>query len=771
MKKLFALIPIMFACTFCLAQNISDTLHVAHYDLHLNVLDFANRTIDGYADLTVVTKVPTLSQYVLDLQSLTVDSVLVGTQPVTFSQDGYKVFVNHNSSQNDTAVVRIYYRGTPISDTRWGGFYFSGQYCYNMGVAFDYQPHNFGRCWFPCLDVFTDKSSYTMHIRTENGKMAVCGGELTDSLTLADSTRVWTWQLDEPIPTYLASMAVGPYVLYADTFQGMERTIPINIYAQPNTINKVSGSFVHLKEILRMYEQLFGPYRWSRVGYVAVNFSSGAMEHATNIAYPNAAITGTVANQSLYAHELFHHWFGDLITCNRAEEMWINEGFATYSEALVDGLMGGEDAYKEHIREVHRATLKGIVKDDGGHYALDNVPQEVTYGTHSYDKGSLIVHSLRSYMGDSLFFGGIKSLLNHFAYQNVSSEEMFEYLAQETGLPLHDFYEGWVHNPGFLHFSIDSIVPLQNNDYRVHLHQKLLGGTHFANSNKVDLTFVAPNHELVTVENAMFSGEFGTVDVTLPFVPAFGIVDYYEKLTDATIDYTQMMAPGTNLSCSDANCSVRLESFPDSVFVRVEHNLVSADMPQQLPDGIYRVSDNHYWNVLMAYDNAVNTIPQGYLQFRFQSGTPSNLDYELMAGYNQDNLKLLYRPTASAPWVIVPVTRSGSPVAGYLKTENLMPGQYCLAVGDPTASVTEYSSNVSLHIYPNPVADKLNVWLDGVGGNAQAVLYDTTGRKVKTLKLKLGDNSVNVSNLKAGVYYLGVKETKGRVIVKSFVKE
>lgn len=771
MKKIFALIPILFSFLFCIAQNVSDTLHVSHYSLNLDFTDFANHTVSGCAELTVVTKVPALSQYVLDLQALTVDSVKVDTQTVPFTHNGLKLRIDYNSTQNDTSIVRIYYHGTPISDTRWGGFYYSGEYCYNMGVAFDYQPHNFGRCWFPCLDVFTDKSSYLINVRTEAGKMAVCGGELTDSVTLEDGSRVWTWQLDEPIPTYLASVAVGPYRLYTDTFQGVESVIPIDIYAQPNTINKVAGSFANLKEILRMYEQLFGPYRWSRVGYVAVNFSSGAMEHACNIAYPNVAITGTLANQSLYAHELFHHWFGDLITCNRAEEMWINEGFATYSEALVDGLMGGESAYSDHIRELHHSTLKNIVNEDGGHYALDNVPQNVTYGTHSYDKGSLIVHSLRNYMGDSLFFSGIRSLLNHYAYQNVSSEEMFDYLSSVTGIPLHDFYEGWVHNPGFLHFSIDSISHLQSNDYRVYLHQKLLGGTQYANSNKVDLTFVSSNRELFTVENAKFSGELGTVDVTLPFAPVFGMVDYYEKLTDAVVDYTRQLISGDNFSCSEAYCTARLESFPDTVLVRVEHNLVSPDIPQQFPEGIYRMADNHYWTIGLAYDNTVNTIPVGYLNFRYQGGTVTNLDYELMSGYTAENLKLLYRPTTGEPWRVVATTRTGSPVAGNLKTENLFPGQYCLAVGDPTADVEQYSNDVSCQIYPNPVDSKLNIWLDGVEGNVKAVIYDTTGKKLRTVNLKEGNNSINVSNLSAGMYFLGLKDNKGRTSNRSFVKK
>lgn len=769
MNRVFSIIFICLLCFIGQAQTASDTLHVVHYDLHLNILDFTNKTIDGYTDLTVVTKVPTISQYVLDLQNLTVDSVFVSTLPTTFSQSGHKVFINHSSNQQDTNIVRVYYHGAPIHDNRWGGFYYSGQYCYNLGVAFDNQPHNFGRCWFPCLDVFTDKSTYSMHIHTEAGKMAVCGGELTDSLTMADSTRVWTWQMENPIPTYLASIAVGQYKLYADTFLGMEKTIPINIYAQPNTINNVAGSFANLKEILRMYEQLFGPYRWNRVGYVAVNFSNGAMEHATNISYPNSAINGTLANQSLYAHELFHHWFGDLITCNRAEEMWINEGFASFSEALVDGLLHGENAYLDNIREVHRTTLINIVADDGGHYSLDNVPQEVTYNTHSYQKGALVVHSLRSYMGDSLFFAGMRSLLNHFAFQNVSSEQMFDYLSLVTEMPLHDFYEGWVHNPGFLHFSIDSIVRLQNNNYRIYLHQKLLGGTHFANSNKVDLTFVSANRELFTVENTMFSGEFGAVDVSIPFTPIFGIVDYYEKLTDATIDYTKTMASGENFSCSTANCSVQLEHFSDSVFVRVEHNLVAPDMPQQLPDGVFRMADNHYWTIGMAHDNLVNTIPEGRLQFRFQSGTNLNLDYELMRGYTVNNLKLLYRPTTNEPWRIIPTTHSGSPVNGLLTTENFSSGQYCLAIGEPTANIGQYSESVSMHIYPNPADNKLNVWLDGMEGTVKVALYDTTGNVLKTLKMKNGENSFDISSLPAGAYFLGLKDSKGRVSAKSFV--
>lgn len=773
MKKglVFSIFALLFSTIF--AQNGSDSLHIVHYNIHLDATDFTNRTIVGYAELTAVPKL-NLTQFSLDLQGPTADSIFINGESVNFTHTGNKIHIAYSTSAGDTLLARIYYHGHPAQDARWGGFYYSGEYCYNMGVAFDYQPHNFGRCWFPCLDVFTDKSSYTMHIRTQAGKRAICGGDLVDSLTLDDSTRIWTWQLEDVIPTYLASIAVGPYQLYADTFHGAERIIPIHIYAQPSTISQVAGSFIHLKEVLRMYEQFFGPYRWSRVGYVAVNFASGAMEHATNIAYPNDAINGNTAYQTLYTHELFHHWFGDLITCNRAEEMWVNEGFATYSEALVSGLLETNpeiNGYLDYIRDMHFTTLKDIVKDDGGHFALDNVPQSVTYGTHSYQKGALIIHTLRNYMGDSLFFSSLRSLLDHYAWQTVSSEQLFNYLSQVSGINLTDFYEGWVHEPGFPHFSIDSIVSLQNDNYRVYLRQKRLGGGSLVNSNKLDLTFVSEQRGLFTVEGVSFSGEHGHADVHIPFYPQFGIVDYYEKITDAVIDHTAKLVSGNTASYSDAYFAALLESFPDTLLLRVEHNMVTPDMPSSLPEGIVRISDNHYWTVNMAYNQMVNTIPTGYLQFKYLSGAASSPDHDLMNGYNKENLKLLYRATTDSPWEIISATQSGSIHSGSLKTTQMRPGQYCLAVGDVTANIENQESVIGVLIQPNPADSQLNVQVSGISGKAHGEIYDTTGKKVQSTNLRNGDNEINISALPAGYYLLRIKDSKNKGIVKSFIKK
>lgn len=745
------------------AQDRTDTLHVARYDLHLSVMDFATHTIDGYADVYVVPKIPNISHIILDLKALTVDSVLTGGAATTFTHHDDKLSIAAPEFQlGDTIPVRVYYHGTPARDASWGGFYFSGQYAYNMGVGFDDIPHNYGRVWFPCLDFFTDKSSYTIHVRTEAGKMAVCNGLPVDTATLEDSTRIWTWQLDEPVPTYLASLAVGTYQLYADTFHGMDTIIPITIYAQPNIYANVGASFTHLKQILRFYEKHFGPYRWPRVGYVLVNFNGGAMEHATNIAYPIFAVDGATTYELLYAHELFHHWFGNLITCSRAEEMWINEGFAAYSEALVDGLLNSTadtDACAAHIRELHDNTLRNIAKNDGGLYALDNVPQSVTYGTHSYDKGALVIHSLRQYMGDSLFFAGCRALLEHYAFENVSSEELFNYLSQASGMDLTDFYEGWVHQPGFLQFHIDSIRPADNGEhYRVYLHQKTYGGTRFANGNKVDLTFVSVAREMMTVENIVFSGEFGTVEVALPFEPLFGIVDMHDKLSDAVIDEHFQLSQAGTYSFPKLNCTLKAAVVGDTTFVRIEHNYVAPDLPDTLLSGLYRASQTHYWRVAMAPGITNGNIPTGQLHFKYQSGGAYSLDHDLMQGYGVDNLKLLYRPDAASAWRVVPAIRTGSPYSGTLKTDFIASGDYCLAIGDPTLNV-EDRAQAQINLFPNPTTRYVYIrFLAPHRTRYKATLLDSTGRIVKTMMLRNGNNCLDLQGLPDGLYLVGIMD-------------
>ena len=751
----------IMACALANAQQRTDSVHIAHYDLHLSVVDFSNHVIDGYTDLTTVAKVNNLNQIRLDLKYLTCDSVFVGTSTATFTQVGEHIYINVPVMQNgDTVALRVHYHGTPGHDDGFGGFYYSGEYAYIVGVALQDQPHAYGRCWFPCMDEFTDKSTYSFHIRTQNGKMAVCNGMLTDSLTLADGTRIWDWHLDNPIPTYLASMAVGEYLCYADTFQGMNGVIPIQLYTSPAIYPNIPGSFANLKPVLHKYEEFFGPYVWPRVGYVCVAMTGGAMEHATNIALPNAAVTGGLQYEGTIMHELFHHWFGDLITCERPEEMWINEGFADYSESLVKGWL--YDYYIENIRDIHTNTLQNIVKRDGGLYALDNVPQEQTYGMHSYQKGGLAIHSLRTYMGDSLFFNCLRQLLEHYAYQNVNSEQFFTYLSQVSGMNLMNFYEDWIHQPGFLDFDVEKVINHACGIYEVVVRQKGYGTNHTATNMPIDLTFVSNQFEFHTVENQLITGDTTGVMVYVPFSPALVILNYHDRLSDATIDDTKKVGATGSVSFGDTYCGANISQLSDSVLFRVEHHYVSPDIPSPLPEGFFKFSDTHYWSV-----NYTGSNPDGSWKFRLTRAANMPDQHLLDGGYDLENVKLMYRPDAQTEWMSVPYTRSGSPYNSTITTADLAPGQYCFAVAEQDVAVKPYGTAVQMTLYPNPAHNSITLKTDASKAD-KAVLYDSLGRKVKSYKVSNDKQELDLSNLPAGNYIL-VLTQKGTTVARQMI--
>lgn len=752
----------MMMCVFASAQQRTDSVHIAHYDLHLSVVDFTNHVIDGYTDLTTVSKVNNLNQIRLDLKFLTCDSVFVGTSTVPFSQVGEHIYINIPVMQSgDTAALRVYYHGTPGHDDGFGGFYYSGQYAYIVGVALHDQPHSYGRCWFPCMDEFTDKSSYSFHIRTQNGKMAICNGLLSDSLSLDDGTRLWSWHLDNPIPTYLASMAVGEYLCYADTFHGMNGVIPIQLYTSPALYPNIPGSFVNLKPVLHKFEEFFGPYVWPRVGYVCVAMTGGAMEHATNIALPNMAVTGNLMYQGTILHELFHHWFGDLITCERPEEMWINEGFADYSESLVMEWL--YDHYWENIEEEHTNILQNIVNQDGGLYALDNVPQEYTYGMHSYQKGGLVIHTLRNYMGDSLFFNSLRQLLAHYAYQNINSEEFFTYLTQVSGMNLMNFYEDWIHQPGFLDFDVEKVVAHDNGNYSVFVRQSGYGTTHLGTNVPVDITFVSANREFYTFEKQVISGEITEVSLHAPFTPAMVLLDYQGKLSDATIDDTKKVAAAGTVSFSEASCTAQINQISDTTMIRVEHHYVAPAAPSPLPEGYYLFSQTHYWRVDWA-----GPAPEGNWRFRLLRNT-GHLDESLFAdGYTFDNLKLMYRPDGQSAWTPVPYTRSGSPYSSTIATSDMKAGEYCFAMAEEDVSIDAHDK-VRLGIHPNPATQSFTLTTDASKAD-KAIVFDSLGRKVKTWKIASDSQLVNVNNLPAGNYII-VLYHKGKSVARTmFVK-
>ena len=707
---------------------ISDTLSVLHYYIHLDVTDFTDKRISGHTIIEVASKVDNLLEIKFELMDLTVDSVFVNDEEMSFYHIGDIITITLTSpfNSNDVAMVKVYYQGEPFHET-WGGFHWNGQYAFNLGVGFESIPHNLGKTWFPCIDDFHDRAYYDVYATVENGKDAVCGGILIDIENNGNGTSTYHWKLNNTIPTYLASIAVGDYAKWSGTYSGMSGDIPIEIWVKPNDSSKVDGSFQHLNEILSIFESKFGPYRWERIGYVGT--SIGAMEHATNIAYPHFAIDGGLSYESLFAHELSHMWFGDNVTCSSAEEMWLNEGWAVFSEALYREFLYDKTSYDEYLMDIHAKVLQKChtPSGDGSYFPLNQIPQEITYGMSAYKKGATVAHSLRGYLGDDVFFDAMAAYNENFKYNYASSYDFRDFLTSYTEIDMSDWFDAWVLTEGTPHFSVDSFSVVsypEGADVTVYMKQKRKGSDFIANSNIVDLAFMDENWNIY-VEQIQFSGETGSSVFQVPFTPTVIFCDIEMKQLDATTEYYHVIHEADNYDYHDTFFDMEVFDVSDSALVRMEHNWVPPDALSTPVQGL-TISDYRYWKL-------DGIIPETFSATgKFWYNKNGYLDNTLLTN-PEDSVIIMYREGPHEEWQYIDFTRIGNWDIGYFYIDNMQMGQYTIAVCDDLFSGIKDNDAALpeiMKIYPNPSSAEFNIESEEAG---LLRIYNVSGKIVDTL--------------------------------------
>ena len=731
--------------------EVGDTIHVTHYAIHLTQISTEQQTIAGWTEASVVSKHDNLNAFSLELKALTVDSVQVNNEATAFTQSDelMRIMLQQPVNEGTEFSVKIWYHGKPFHES-WGGFHWSGEYAFNLGVGFESIPHNLGKTWFPCVDDFTDRATYDFYITVDNPKKAVCGGVLQDVVPVTDSTSEWHWKLNHNIPTYLASVAVGDYVLVQDQYFGIADTIPITIYVHPSDSSKVTGSFVHLKNTLHFFETHFGPYPFGRVGYVGT--AIGAMEHAGNIAYPSFAINGNTSEESLYSHELSHMWFGDKVTCAKAEEMWLNEGWASFCEMYYLEGLGNHGQFVSEMHDRYYKVLQQTPFVDHGNYALANVPQQYTYGSTSYDKGAVVVNTLRNYLGDSLFSTAMTAYLNHFAYQSASSQDMESFLTGYTGMNMKPFFDAWVFTPGTPHFSIDSVSTHQKeNGFNVgiYLQQRYRGADFLADNNILEIAYVKKDLTLVT-DTVHFSGKYGHSKKTLSFLPLAVLMDPNEKTADATTDNIKIFTHPEEYYFKDTFFNLDVTGLNDSALVQVTHNWVKPDTLKHPIAGL-RISPNRYWKVEgVIPDNMEST-------GRFYYSNSNYLDGDLNLSSN-DSVMILYRATTRDDWQYVPQTMLGVATIGYLYVNNIKPGEYVLAALDRDyVGINKQTNSNNFKLYPNPTSGKLSVAFQE-RARYRVSISDTSGKLLKEVFFSGRRKTIRLNSLAAGTLMVTVSK-------------
>ncbi len=746
-----------------------DSVDVLHYSIQLEIKYLSQHFIQGSTQIKLVSTYNQVHNITLMLSSLDVDSVKTAQGSVlawTYNDTLLIVEPSSALSLNDTFTIEVFYQGNPIIDpSGWGGFYFSSDttFAFNMGVGMTDDPHNYGRVWFPCVDNFTDKATYDFVVVVKNGNRAVCNGTLTSS-QVGPNESVYQWSLNSQIPTYLASVAVGPYLLLEDSFLSVSGNyIPIQIYVAASQGAAASASFVHLKQILTAFESYLGPYRWERVGYVGVPFSGGAMEHATSIHIGNSYLNGTLDYETLIAHELSHHWFGNLVTCSTAEDMWLNEGWAVFCESLYQEHLYGRTAYDMNMRTNLNQVIFNTHVQDGAYYSVAGVPHSITYGSTVYDKGATVVHSLRGYLGDDIFFPMIKSYMQSKAYGNQSSLEFRDFISQFSGINMNDFFDAWVFSPGFIDFTVDSfaVVGQVGNQYlvRVDMRQSLLHKTNYANSNRLPLRFWNTNGSFVdsVIE---FSGAKGFQSYYFNFVPSQVTLDPAQTYAGAFIQYSEYMHVNDNKTFDLAYYKHKINQAIDSTYFQIIHHF-TAPTTEGITYAGLKISTKRYWTV--NYVGQANNV-EGYFRY-WRTG---QWDSDIITS-SSDSIVLLYRPKGGVSWQKVDFEKQGNWVVGWLKVNHLLSGEYCLGVYDADYLGTTNSrskQSVSFHVFPNP-SDTDFAFFTNYQQPAIVEIRDINGRWVDRIKINNGQAKWKPTDLKTGTYLVVLYDENEQIIANT----
>ena len=714
--------------------SVSDTLHVTHYTIYIDTINYTLKYIKGSCIVSIKSKMNNVNNISLSLLQLNIDSVIANGNPLSYSYNDTVISITPPVplAVNDTLNIRIYYNGQPKKDpTGWGGFYFSGTYAFNLGAGFGSDPHVMGRIWFPCIDEFNDKSLYDFFITTPPAYKAFCNGLLNSQVTNPNGSKTWHWQMNQPIATYQAGMATSTFY----TLLRSSNNLPVVWACSPSDTLNILNTFQHIDSILSSFITAYGPYPFDKVGFVLVPFGQGAMEHATSIHIGQTFVNGSLTYETLWAHELSHMWWGDKVTCMNEGDMWLNEGFASYNENFIIEKLYGSIAYKNRIRTNHRKVLQFAHITDGSYLSLTGVPHTYTYGSTVYDKGADVVHTLRNYMGDNNFFTGSKYYMTQRAYANATVNDLRDDLTTASGINMTRFFDDWIATPGFPHFSIDSVeyFPGGLDHYFVYVRQRSKGNNHIYKM-PVEVNFT--NGIQDTTITVVIDSATQMFHIAIYFMASMITLDRKEKISDAITDYEKWISNlgSSNFPETGVNLNV-ITTGVDSSLVRIEHNWVKPDGWKQSNPGI-RLSDYHYWKIDGILKPGFTT--QATFSYNGSNSTATgHIDNSLITT-SEDSLVILYRSSVAEDWSVVNsfVKLPGSSTVdkvGSIRVDTIMKGEYLLGMKDPTVNVNEQNdSGVLLTAFPNPSSDSFNIkFFNAQKAKASLMIFDGNKRRLR----------------------------------------
>ena len=410
-------------------------IDVLHYYLNFDLYP-SKRLLKGDAIIKGVLKNKDLNEIDLNFyDNMDISKVLLNNLPVSYNLSDTRLSVPLENSISDTFNLRVIYEGTPKHEGL-GSFTFGK--IDSQSVVYNLSEPIYASTWFPCNDMPDDKALLDMSITNDSSETSVSNGVLVGT-TLKGNRKTFHWRTYYPISTYLVSIYSSRYVNFNDIYVSQDKkdSMKIEYYAFPEHLDYAKVDFKDHPKMIKFFSRTFGEYPFIKEKYGVAEFlwQLGAMENQTITGIGSNFVRGRKFFNDIYVHELAHSWFGDAVGLKTWKDIWLNEGFATYCEALYDEHNFGKKALRSSMLSKFQEDFPGTLYNPGNNLFSSTV----------YDKGAWVLHMLRHEVGDSAFFKILRTYYNEFKYKNASTEDFKNVCEKVSGKDLEKFFEQWVY--------------------------------------------------------------------------------------------------------------------------------------------------------------------------------------------------------------------------------------------------------------------------------------------------------------------------------------
>lgn len=409
---------------------------VQHYVIDIAIdpqLHFISGTVTARI---LVTGLP-LDSLLLHLgDNMNVDELMLGANAIPFARSGDRICFAADGAVGDTVSVRIRYNGYPVDQ----GLRFRSESIYTVSEP------DMARNWFPCYDEPWDKATCEMIVTVPDTLYCASNGSLVSTVDNLDGTATYHWKTRYPLATYSASIAVARYEIVPQWYRyGEADSMPMPNYVFSDKSAPAQITLSHVPAMMEYFADRFGEYPFLDEKYgTALVQMNGAMENFTCTSLDRRRVDGTLDHDWVLAHELGHSWFGNSVTMRDWPDIWINEGFATYCDALWAEQSGGSGACRDRM-----AFFKSEYFIEDASSRFSTYDPEFLWGATVYEKGAWVLHMLRYLLGDSDFFESLRQYHAQYRYGSATTEQFKSVCESVSSRTLGSFFDEWIYQAGY----------------------------------------------------------------------------------------------------------------------------------------------------------------------------------------------------------------------------------------------------------------------------------------------------------------------------------